>query len=264
MRLGAAEKAADTRSLAEAVQLRLESDILAGKLVPGERLRLHSLIESYSVGMSPLREALARLAGQGLVIQESQRGFAVVPISGGDLADVTQTRIRIESLAFKLSIETGDAEWEADVLSTHHRLARHSRGAKNLIDEDWEQLHRAFHMSLISACGSPLLLSFCQVLYNHFDRYRRIAVRTARRQPTMTSVHTKLVETAIGKKTPEAVQLLTAHIRESEKEILRLAGARMFMLGDRAANQATKILKTLSSTATTKTKPKPRARSRDS
>jgi GntR family transcriptional regulator, carbon starvation induced regulator len=262
MRLIAAEKGADTRSLAEAVQLRLENDILAGKLVPGERLRLHSLIESYSVGMSPLREALARLAGQGLVIQESQRGFAVVPISGGDLADVTQTRIRIETMAFKLSIETGDAEWEADVLSSHHRLARHSRGAKNLIDEDWEQLHRAFHMSLISACDSPLLLSFCQVLYNHFDRYRRIAVRTARRQPTITRVHAKLVETAIGKKTSEAVQLLTAHIRESEKEILRLAGARMFMPGDQAA-KTLKTLKTLSSATTTKTKSKSPARSRD-
>ena len=138
--------------------------------------------------------------------------------------------------------------------------SRHTRGAKNLIDEDWEQLHRAFHVSLISACGSPLLLSFCQGLYNHFDRYRRIAVRTARGQPTITSVHAKLVETAIGKRIPEAVHLLTAHIQESEKEILRLAGARMFMLGDRAV----KTVKTLSSTTTTKTKSKLRSRSRDS
>lgn len=226
----ASEKTVDTRSLSEAVQLRLESDILAGNLVPGKRLRLHSLIESYSVGMSPLREALARLAGQGLVVQESQRGYAVMPISGRDLADVALTRVRLETMAFKLSIEKGSAEWEAEILGAHHRLARHQRGKKDLIDEDWERLHRSFHMSLINACESPLLLSFCHALYNHFDRYRRIAVRTAGRQPTMTDVHARLVDLAIEKRTVEAIDLLTEHIQESEREIVRLAGSHMFVV----------------------------------
>jgi DNA-binding GntR family transcriptional regulator len=229
MHLGSDKKAPDTRSLAEAVQLRLQSDILVGKLVPGERLRLHSLIESYSVGMSPLREALARLAGQGLVVQESQRGFAVMPISDRNLSDITMTRVRLETMAFKLAIETGNAEWEANILGAHHRLARHKRGAKNLIDEEWERLHRAFHLSLIYACDSPTLLSFCETLYDHFDRYRRISIRIAGRQPVITAIHEKLVETAINKKTEEAMDLLAAHIKESEREIVRLAGAQMFV-----------------------------------
>jgi DNA-binding GntR family transcriptional regulator len=217
----------EARSLAAAVQQRLENDILSGRLFPGERLRLHSLVESYAVGMSPLREALARLAGQGLVVQESQRGFAVAPISSRDLADLTITRVRLETMALKLAIENGTAEWEASVLSAHHRLSRHQRGAEKLIDDDWENLHRLFHMALISACGSPLLLSFCQALNNHFDRYRRVAIRFAKRQPTIAGIHAQLVEAAIGRKATKAMDLLSGHIQESQKQILRMGGSRM-------------------------------------
>jgi DNA-binding GntR family transcriptional regulator len=178
--------------------------------------------------MSPLREALAHLAGQGLVIQESQRGFAVAPISDKNLADVARTRIRLETMAFQLAIENGDAAWEAGMLSAHHRLVRHQDAVKNLIDEEWEQLHRAFHLSLINACGSPLLLSFCEITNGYFDRYRRIAMRTARRQPTLTASHAKLIEAAIQRKTSAAVELLSQHIRRAENQISQLAGSRMF------------------------------------
>jgi GntR family carbon starvation induced transcriptional regulator len=69
--------AEDARTFAQAVQARLADDILSGRLAPGARLRLQSLCETYEVSMSPLREALAGLAGRRLVAQEGQRGFRV-------------------------------------------------------------------------------------------------------------------------------------------------------------------------------------------
>jgi DNA-binding GntR family transcriptional regulator len=219
---------AEVRTLAEAVQTRLSSDILAGRFVPGSKLRLAALTRGYDVGMSPLREALARLVGQGLVIQEGQRGFRVSPVSAVELSDLTATRRILETTALSLAIGRGGPEWEAEVLGAHHRLARHPRSRDKLVDEEWEALHRAFHLSLIGACGLPTLLSFCGNLYDHIDRYRRLAVRAAGRHPAIPDIHKRLTEAVLKKEADLAVRLLTGHIQHAEEQILALGEGRLF------------------------------------
>lgn len=212
------------RTFAQAVQTQLSADILAGRLPPGTRLRLQSLCKTYDVSMSPLREALATLAGMGLVVQEVQRGFRVAPASCDDLRDVTETRVKLETMALRLAMERGGPDWEASILAAHHRLARNPRTTDRLIDETWEGLHRTFHMALIAACGLPRLLSFCDVLHNHFDRYRRIAVLRARRHPTLRSRHADMVDAVLAKQWDRAPQLLEEHIGESTDQIIALLG----------------------------------------
>jgi GntR family transcriptional regulator, carbon starvation induced regulator len=214
----------ESRTFAQAVQARLATEILNGHLAPGSRLRLQSLCESHQVSMSPLREALARLAGRGLVVQEGQRGFRVATASADDLRDTAQTRIRIETTALRLSIERGTDAWEADVLAAHHRLSRRPRSENLLVDEPWETLHRGYHMALIAACGSPRLLGFCSVLHDYFDRYRRLAVLERGRHPLLKSSHSAIVEAVLARDVQRAESLLTAHIEESAAQFASLLG----------------------------------------
>lgn len=215
----------ESRTFAQAVQARLASDVLNGHLAPGARLRLQALCDTYQVSMSPLREALAGLAGRGLVVQEGQRGFRVAPASPEDLRDVTESRVGLETMALRLSIERGDDAWEAGILSAHHRLSRRPRSAELLIDEAWEELHRRYHMSLIAACGLPRLLAFCTVLHDHFDRYRRLAVLQGRRHPAVTASDAALVEATLARDSQKAESLLVDHIRESTAQFASLLGA---------------------------------------
>jgi len=214
----------ESRTFAQAVQAQLASDILNGRQPPGTRLRLQALCDTYQVSMSPLREALAGLAGRGLVIQEGQRGFRVAPASADDLRDVTETRVRIETTALRLSIEQGTDAWEAQVVAAHHRLSRRPRSEKLLVDEAWEELHRGYHMALIAACGLPRLLAFCTMLHDHFDRYRRLAVLHSSRHPVIRSSHGAIVKAALAKDLPQAENLLSAHIRESTNQFASLLG----------------------------------------
>jgi GntR family carbon starvation induced transcriptional regulator len=214
----------ESRTFAQAVQARLASDILNGHLVPGARLRLQALCDAYQVSMSPLREALAGLAGRGLVAQEGQRGFRVAPASAGDLHDVTETRVSIEMTALRLSIERGDDAWEAAIVAAHHRLSRRPRSEQLLIDEPWEELHRRYHMALIAACGLPRLLAFCTMLHDHFDRYRRLAVLQGGRHPSLTSNHAAIVEATLARESQKAESLLADHIRESTAQFASLLG----------------------------------------
>lgn len=211
-------------TFAATVESQLSADILSGRLAPGTKLRLHGLCEVYDVSMSPLREALSRLTGLGFVVQESQRGFRVAPTSTEDLRDVTQTRIRLEVMALRMAIERGGAEWEASVLASQHRLSRHPRTSQQLVDEEWETLHRAFHLALIEACGSQRHLSFCRALLDHFDRYRRIAVKQGGRHPVLKSGHAKLVAAVLVKDAEKASALLVEHIEDSGAAIAKLIG----------------------------------------
>ena len=214
----------ESRTIAQAVQAELAADILSGKLAPGMRLRLQALCDTYQVSMSPLREALAGLAGRGLVIQEGQRGFRVAPASADDLRDVTETRVHIETMALRLSIERGTDAWEAQVLAAQHRLSRRPRSENLLIDEAWEELHRGYHMSLVAACGLPRMLSFCALLHDHFDRYRRLAVLRRNRHPVIKSSHVALVNAALARDPAQAENLLAAHVRETTAQFVLLLG----------------------------------------
>src|SRR5215204_5272109 len=79
-------------------------------------------------------------------------------------------------------------------------------------------LHRTFHLKLIEACGLRYLLASCSVVYDQFDRYRRLAVRAARRHPKINDVHQRLTDTVLEKKADVAVKLLTEHIRDAEAQ----------------------------------------------
>lgn len=72
-------------SLTEAAYAAIKHGILTSRLVPGSKLAPDQLKEELQTGIAPIREALGRLAGEGLVDAESQRGFRVPPVSLDEL-----------------------------------------------------------------------------------------------------------------------------------------------------------------------------------
>src|SRR5713101_6613723 len=96
---------------------RLRTDILHCHLKPNSRLLFRDLRASYASGMSPLREALMRLASDGLVVLEDHKGFRVAPVSREELVDITSTRCELEGLAVRTAIEKGDDHWEANIVA---------------------------------------------------------------------------------------------------------------------------------------------------
>src|SRR5437870_4558790 len=88
----------------EAAVRLLRRDIVSGALEPDSKLKMRVLKERYGIGSSPMREALAQLAAQGLVHQASQKGFRVPPLSAAHLADITRSRQLVEAEAVKLAL----------------------------------------------------------------------------------------------------------------------------------------------------------------
>jgi len=136
---------------------RLRKDILSGILEPNAKLRIRHLCDLYDIGATPLREALSRLVSEGLVQVEENKGFRVTNLSMLEISEVTEMRQVLEGYGFVQSILRGDDHWESEVVAAFHRLKKAI--TVPLPDstrqrERWEETHRTFHLSLLSACGN--------------------------------------------------------------------------------------------------------------
>lgn len=202
------------RTLTSAVFERLRADILAAKLPPGQKLHIAGLAKRFSVSLAAVREALSRLVADGLVQAYDQRGFRVCPVSRADLEDVTRTRIEIESLALRKSIEYGDADWLASVKHAHSALAAIPyRNPDNQAqhNELWVGPHRHFHRVLVSACGSTWLLGFRDILYEQSERYRRLSIQTEDGQRDVRAEHARIVTAVLRRDADAAVEAISQH-----------------------------------------------------
>ena len=201
----------------------MRSDIVAGALAPGARLKLPDLAERYRSGINPLREALARLTATGLVVLEDQKGFRVSPVSREDLIDLTRVRIDIECLALRRSIANGDVEWESRVVAAHHRLTRMkltSSGNPKKLSDAWEAMHQEFHLTLLSACQSRWLLQFHQQLAEQSARYRRLAINFADTKRDIPSEHDDIVKAVLARDADRACKLMEAHFARTTDIVL--------------------------------------------
>src|ERR1700691_2257993 len=106
----------------------LRGERLNGGLHPSQKLKMVELTERFGVSQSVIREALTRLTEQGLLVATPQRGFRVRDVSIEDIAELTETRVQIDSLAMRLAVQRGDLQWETGVLAAHHRLDRTAGG----------------------------------------------------------------------------------------------------------------------------------------
>lgn len=209
------------RTLASDVFQRLRHDILECRLKPAMRLRFADLRERYGVGTSPLREALMRLASDGLVVLEDHRGFHVAPVSRAKLLDIAFMRKELETKALVLGIRNADDNWEARVLAAYHALARRSRPDRDgSMDPEWEARHAAFHFALVSGCGSEWLLRFREILYDQWDRYRRLSIKYAKDDRDFMREHRELMEAALERDADAATYLMNRHITMSTKQLL--------------------------------------------
>jgi GntR family carbon starvation induced transcriptional regulator len=212
----------------------LRRDILAARLMPGAPLKVNALRNAYGVGWTPLREALSRLEAERLVTAISNRGFAVAPVSRDELQDLTEARRVIELPLLLESIEQGDSEWEAAVVTAHYRLSRCKTAAEDPSDEAidaWDERHEEFHAALLSAAKSSWLKRFRTTIADQLRRHHRVLSLTptlraaaagrrsgfeqalsALQEAQSIEAHTALMEAALDRDLDRATALMTEHI----------------------------------------------------
>jgi len=208
---------AEPRTLAESVYRRLRADIVWGRHAPGAPLRSAELQAMYEVGISPLREALARLISERLVETVGQRGFWVAPLRAEDVLDTMETRLVIETAALRTAIDKGDVAWEASIVAAYHSLSRFEiPRAPGPQADAWAAHHKSFHLALLGACRSTWQLHFADLLFDQAERYRLVRARkntTKALTRKIEAEHRDIFDAVIARNKRAAVEALDAHYR---------------------------------------------------
>ncbi len=225
----ARDEAANAPTLASQAHDLLRRDILSGTLAPGQRLRTKDLQARYGLGLSPLRESLQRLSAEGIVVNDTQRGFAVAPVSVAELRDLTVARTALESTMLPMAMQLGSADWEGDIVAAFHRLSRtplpHDPAA--MADASlWELRHRSFHHALVAGCGSPWLLRLHGQLVDQSERYRKIRIlhhlESQAQVRDVNAEHQAVMEAVLRRDAAQAVALMTQHLVATSDATARL------------------------------------------
>ena len=198
-------------TLTKSVYEQLRTDVLSGKLRPGEKLGAEALRSRFSTGSSPVREALNRLLAEGFVALEEQKGFRVAPVSKQELSELVLARCWVDGAAISESVRRFDPVWEERLVLALHRLTRTTRRQKEQVrNPEWESRHRDFHVALVGGCASRWIVRISEQLFDAAERYRLLAADYVSERDELQE-HRAIVEACFERDADKAIALLKSH-----------------------------------------------------
>ncbi len=223
------------KGLRDSVTDAIRTQIITGRLAPGQRLNEAELCEMLNVSRSPLRETLLILEGEDLVKRVPRRGTYVTEMSEENLQMIYQVATMVEMYALEQIEEKGITEvpkMEAAVQKCH--VSDLSMG-----DDDWRDLdvHRkmlaSFHGRLAETLENPAIIAFYRNASSSLARYQFLHLAETRSAKDEDKDHRVIIECIKNSAYQKAREILRRHIETSyqhkiealrSRSILKAAG----------------------------------------
>lgn len=208
------ERRLDNRTLWQQVHERLREDILAGELEPAHVLTETALAESFGVSRGPVREALGRLAAEGLVTITPRRGAIIAGLSPEEFVEAYQVREALETLAIRLAVPRLDGATRGRLRELHEEMVECARRGEVTA---FFEANAAFHLIFSRASGNRKLQEMYQSLMNQMARYlaRSLALRGTL-EKSITE-HAAILEAVDAGDANRAARLLADHIEVPQR-----------------------------------------------
>lgn len=197
-------RAVRREQLSDEVAARLRADIMTGTLRPGTFIRLDETAAALGVSITPVREALRTLRGEGMVELEPHRGHVVVALTRGDIEDIFWLQATIaRELAVTAAERITDVEIdELERLNDELAVAVGRGDAEDIVAAEF-----VFHRALNLVTGRIKLAFFLL----HVTRYLpgQIYASDAAWGAAAVATHRELIE-ALRRRDVDAVVRLTS------------------------------------------------------
>jgi DNA-binding GntR family transcriptional regulator len=201
-------------TLREQVLEHLREEILSNRLEPGAELNEVALANSLGVSRGPLREALGRLAAEGLVTITPRRGAIVTKLTKQEFIDAYQVRGALESLATRVAVPNLTDEDRAEL----HRMARDMRECAKADDAaEFFEINRRFHDKLVAASGNRRLLEMHQQLLGQMGRLLQKSAQLRGGLGESAAAHEAILEAVDAGDAGRAAQLMAEHIEVPQR-----------------------------------------------
>ncbi len=208
----------ESKTLEQRVFDELEEQILSGKLSAGSRLVEQDISKRIGVSRTPVRGALQRLADEGLVDMNANRGAIVIGVSEEDLEDIYLIRMRLEGLASRMAAarisDENKQELQGSVELAEFYLEKNDA-------EHLKELDTAFHSIIYKASGNRLLCKILSELHRNIKAYRKRSLSNPERVRRSVAEHREILEAILSGNAGEADRLTSLHIERAMENLKR-------------------------------------------
>ena len=204
-------------SLAQKAYDIIRGEILNCALAPGQQIVQARLVEKYGLGLTPIREALQRLAHEGLVQPYPRFGYIVSPVTEEMVRHLYEVRMILEAAAVRLAVErASDAQLRqiADNARFTYIYKNHEQYVRFL------ERNAAFHDSIALLAGNPRLAEVLGGLLDELSRIFHLGLDLRDSADEMQSEHTALAEALLARDADRAGQVLREQITRSQQRVL--------------------------------------------
>jgi DNA-binding GntR family transcriptional regulator len=207
----------DHRTLWQRVHEHLRDEIISGRLPPGTVLHEVALAGSLGVSRGPIREALGRLATEGLVTIRPRRGAVVRALSSEEFIEAYQVREALEMMAVRLAVPKLTAEDLAEMERLVEAMA--SRAEADDVQGFFE-LNTEFHQRFFEVAGNRMLIELYRQLRGQIDRHRLRSLELRGDLRRSIAEHRAILSAAETGDVERAVRLASDHIRVPQIRLL--------------------------------------------
>ncbi len=204
---------------AEAVYRKLLHKIFSRQLRPGQRLPEVLVAEQLEVSRTPVREALRRLANEGLVVLIPNVGASVVTPTRTEMLDTYEVRNVLECLAVRRAAERISA---VQLARLEEKIEEETRVFAQRDLEAYIEINNAFHRIIAEASGN---LALADTIENYLARTFVYMVFFESffdfdTNPSLEE-HRAILEALRARDSEEAVRLMDRHIRQATEDLSR-------------------------------------------
>jgi DNA-binding GntR family transcriptional regulator len=190
----------------------LRRRILTGDIPPGSVFSQTMLAQEIGVSTTPLREALRRLAAEGMVQLDSHRDARVTPLTAEEARNLYVIRENLDPLAAELAATSRTPSDISKIEAALKRLTPLS----NSTDLDALTAHREFHRSIYLSSHNPLLIGILEGLWDKADQYRQIGLQSQKNskkdQTRVQEEHVQIADAVIAGQAEQAREAMQRHV----------------------------------------------------
>ena len=204
-------------SIAQKAYDLIRGEILTCSLAPGQQIVQARLVEKFGLGMTPIREALLRLAHEGLVQPYPRFGYIVSPVTEEMVRHLYEVRMILETAAVRLAVErASDAQLRqvAESARFTYVYKNHEQYVRFL------ERNAAFHDSIAVLAGNPRLAEMLGALLDELSRIFHLGLDLRDSAEEMQSEHTDLAAVLLARDADRAGQVVRAQISRSQQRVL--------------------------------------------
>jgi DNA-binding GntR family transcriptional regulator len=206
--------------LAAQAETVIREGIIRGKFSFGEKLSDRALAASLGISRTPVREALATLAREGLVVIRPQSGTFVMVLDEASVRTLCEMRTVLELGALRLLADR--PERLAAAVSAKIAAAAFALEAGDVATA--ERMDSEFHQALVHTADNPLLSEAYQVITHKLNAIRHRLPPDIKRMRQAVDQHRRIVDLTVTGRLDEANAELAAHMKTVQHLALQMIG----------------------------------------